>query len=172
MGGQIGRSYRETFMALEITQHEANGVCILALKGRLVLGEESTGYRTTVDKLLSSETKRIVIDLEHARYIDSAGLGALLETHRTTKEKGGRLALCRRVARRRPGGAAPWGFQGAGFDFSLISPDQSAAILLLVFRNGSNCSTATPSDDEPVSVRQDSGACNSISPTTSFHSTH
>ena len=81
-------------MALEITQHEAKGICILALKGRLVLGDESGGYRTTVNKLLSSGTRRIVINLEQARYIDSAGLGALLETHRNTKEKGGRLALC------------------------------------------------------------------------------
>ena len=56
-------------MALEITQHEANGICILALKGRLVLGDESVGYRTTVNNLLSSGTKRIVINLEHARYI-------------------------------------------------------------------------------------------------------
>ena len=81
-------------MALEITRHEANGICILALKGRLVLGDESSGYRSTVDRLLSSGSKRIVIDLEHAHYIDSAGLGALIETHRTTKERGGRLALC------------------------------------------------------------------------------
>jgi len=81
-------------MALEITQQESNGICVLALKGRLVLGEESTGFRATVEKLLSSGTKRIVINLEHANYIDSAGLGALIETHRTTKEKGGRLALC------------------------------------------------------------------------------
>lgn len=81
-------------MALEITQHGANGICVLALKGRLVLGDESSGYRTTVHNLLSAGTKRIVINLEHARYIDSAGLGALIETHRSTKEKGGRLALC------------------------------------------------------------------------------
>lgn len=81
-------------MALEITQQEANGISILALKGRLVLGDESSGYRTTVMRLLSSGSKRIVIDLGQAHYIDSAGLGALIETHRTTKEKGGRLALC------------------------------------------------------------------------------
>lgn len=81
-------------MVLEITQHEANGISILALKGRLVLGDESSGYRTTVMRLLSSGSRRIVINLEHAHYIDSAGLGALIETHRTTKEKGGRLALC------------------------------------------------------------------------------
>ena len=81
-------------MALEITQQEANGICILALRGRLVLGQESSGFRTTVSNLLSSGTKRIVINLQQAIYIDSAGLGALLETHRTTKEKGGRLTLC------------------------------------------------------------------------------
>jgi len=81
-------------MPLEITQREANGIFILALRGRLVLGQESSGFRATVDKLLSSGTKRIVINLEHANYIDSAGLGALIETHRTTKEKGGRLTLC------------------------------------------------------------------------------
>lgn len=81
-------------MALEITQQEANGICILALRGRLVLGQESSGFRTTVSNLLSSGTRRIVINLQQANYIDSAGLGALLETHRTTKEKGGRLTLC------------------------------------------------------------------------------
>lgn len=81
-------------MALEITQQEANGICILALRGRLVLGQESSGFRTTVSNLLSSGAKRIVINLQQANYIDSAGLGALLETHRTTKEKGGRLTLC------------------------------------------------------------------------------
>jgi anti-anti-sigma factor len=81
-------------MPLEITQRDANGICILSLKGRLVLGEEGSGFRTTVNNLLSSEVTRIVINLEHANYIDSAGLGALIEAHRTTKAKGGRLALC------------------------------------------------------------------------------
>ena len=88
------RSTGRRVMPLEITQQEANGICILALKGRLVLGPENIGFRTTVDNLLSSGSKRIIINLEHANYIDSAGVGALIETHRTTKEKGGRLALC------------------------------------------------------------------------------
>jgi len=81
-------------VALEIAQRETNGICILALTGRLVLGKESGGFRTTVDNLVSSGVTRIVINLEHANYIDSAGLGALIETHRTTKAKGGRLTLC------------------------------------------------------------------------------
>lgn len=79
---------------LEITQRETNGIYLLALRGRLVLGDESIGLRTTVDNLLSSGAKRIVINLEHVDYVDSAGLGSLIEMHRNTKAKGGRLKLC------------------------------------------------------------------------------
>ena len=80
-------------MPLEITQRETNKICLLTLKGRLVLGEESNGLRTTIDNLLLSGVTKIVISLEQVNYVDSAGLGALIEIHRKTKAKGGRLAL-------------------------------------------------------------------------------
>jgi anti-sigma B factor antagonist len=79
---------------LEITQRETDGIYLLGLRGRLVLGQESGGLRTTIDNLLSSGATRIVINLEHVDYVDSAGLGSLIELHRTTKAKGGRLKLC------------------------------------------------------------------------------
>jgi len=81
-------------VALEITQREVKGIYLLALRGRLVLGDESNGLRTTVDKLLAAGATRIVVNLEHVDYVDSAGLGALIETHRRTKAKGGHLKLC------------------------------------------------------------------------------
>ena len=80
-------------MPLEITQREANGIYLLNLKGRLVLGPESNGLRTTIDSLLSSGAARIVVNLEDVNFVDSAGLGALIEIHRKTKAKGGRLIL-------------------------------------------------------------------------------
>ncbi|HET8923951.1 MAG TPA: STAS domain-containing protein [Candidatus Acidoferrum sp.] len=80
-------------MPLEITQRESNGICILSLSGRLVLGEESSGFREAVENLLSSGNTRLVINLQHANYIDSAGLGALIEAFRTAKAQGGRLKL-------------------------------------------------------------------------------
>ena len=80
-------------MPLEITQREMNGIYLLALRGRLVLGEESSGFRATVDNLLSLGATRIVVNLEHVHYVDSAGLGALIEAHRKAKAKGGRLKL-------------------------------------------------------------------------------
>jgi anti-anti-sigma factor len=81
-------------MPLEITQRETNGIYLLALKGRLVLGEESIGLLTLIDNLLASGATRIVINLEQVHYVDSAGLGALIEIQRKTKAKGGGFKLC------------------------------------------------------------------------------
>ena len=78
-------------MPLEITQREMNGIYLLALNGRLVLGKESSGLLTVIDNLLASGGTRIVINLEHVNYVDSAGLGTLIETHRKTKARGGYL---------------------------------------------------------------------------------
>jgi anti-anti-sigma factor len=78
---------------LEITQRETNGIYLLTLKGRLVLGLESNGLRTTIDNLLLSGATRIVVNLEDVNFVDSAGLGTLIEIHRKTKDKGGRLML-------------------------------------------------------------------------------
>ena len=80
-------------MSLEIIQRETNGIYLLGLNGRLVLGEESSGVRATVDNLLSSGATKIIINLEHVNFVDSAGLGALIEAHRKTKAAGGRLML-------------------------------------------------------------------------------
>jgi anti-sigma B factor antagonist len=86
-------AHGEVTVPLEITQREMDGIYLLALRGRLVLGEESSGFRMTVDNLLSSGATRIVVNLEHVNYVDSAGLGALIEAHRKTKANGGRLRL-------------------------------------------------------------------------------
>jgi len=84
----------EATMPLEITQREMNGIYVLALKGRLVLGQESSGLHIMIDNLLASGVTRIVINLEHVNYVDSAGLGALIEMHRKTKARDGSLKLC------------------------------------------------------------------------------
>ena len=81
-------------MPLEVTQREINGICVLALNGRLVLGQESNGFRTVIDNLLASGATRIVINLEQVNYVDSAGLGALIEMHRKSKAEGVGLKLC------------------------------------------------------------------------------
>jgi anti-sigma B factor antagonist len=79
---------------LEITQRAMDGIHVLVLRGRLALGDESNGLRSAIDQLLAAGSMRIVLNLEHLNYVDSAGLGALIETQRKTKATGGQLKLC------------------------------------------------------------------------------
>jgi len=94
-GGEIPANLQEArlLLSLEIIQREAEGVCVLTLNGRLVLGQESNGFRKTIENILASGITRLVINLEHVNYIDSAGLGTLIEAHRTANATGGRLRL-------------------------------------------------------------------------------
>jgi anti-sigma B factor antagonist len=80
-------------LALEITQRETNGIYLLSLRGRLAMGDEATGFRSTIDNLLGAGATRILVNLEHVNYVDSAGLGTLIEAHRKVKAKGARLRL-------------------------------------------------------------------------------
>ena len=63
-------------------------------KGVLCSDKRATGCVTMIDNLLGSGATRIIVNLKHVNYVDSAGLGALIEMHRKTKAKGGGLKLC------------------------------------------------------------------------------
>jgi anti-sigma B factor antagonist len=76
-------------MSLEIEQHGRDGVVILALKGRIVLGDELEKFRTAMDDLLVAGQTRVAVDLREVDYIDSSGLGCLVMQHtRTVKAEG------------------------------------------------------------------------------------
>src|ERR1700722_20018615 len=75
-------------MTLKITGREVDGVEVLALEGRIVLGEETVTLREKVDALLASGKKKIVLDLKNVTMIDSSGLGALVSVHSSAKSSG------------------------------------------------------------------------------------
>jgi anti-sigma B factor antagonist len=81
-------------MALKITDREVNGVAVLALEGRIVLGEETVTLREKVKGLLAAGEKKLVLDLKDVTLIDSSGLGALVTAHSSAQSSGAVLWLC------------------------------------------------------------------------------
>ena len=81
-------------MALQIASHEVAGVVVLALDGRIVLGEETIALRDKVKGLLGEGKKKIVLDLKNVTMIDSSGLGTLVTVHSSAKSNGATLRLC------------------------------------------------------------------------------
>jgi len=81
-------------MALEIAEHQVEGVTVLALKGRITVGEV-TPVREKITQLLAAGHNQIVLDLEQVDYIDSTGLGNLVISYTQVQKAGGALKLLR-----------------------------------------------------------------------------
>jgi anti-sigma B factor antagonist len=80
-------------VALRMTEREVNGVSVIDLEGRIVLGEESNSFREKVKSLLAAGKKKIVLNLANVSYIDSAGLGTLVATFHSARSQGATLKL-------------------------------------------------------------------------------
>ena len=81
-------------MPLKITSHDVDGVTVLLLDGRIVLGEETVALREKVKNLLAEGKKKLVLNLKNVSMIDSSGLGALVAAHSSAKTAGAKLLLC------------------------------------------------------------------------------
>jgi anti-sigma B factor antagonist len=73
---------------------EVNGVSVVDLEGRIVLGEESNFLREKVKSLVAAGKRKIVLNMANVKYIDSAGLGALVAAHVSAKSQGASVRLC------------------------------------------------------------------------------
>src|SRR5438445_5231044 len=81
-------------MALKLTSREVDGITVVGLDGRIVLGEETSNLRESVKNLVSGGKKKLVLDMKNVTMIDSSGLGALVAAYSSAKSGGATLRLC------------------------------------------------------------------------------
>lgn len=79
---------------MQITERTDGDVTILAVKGRLVLGDGDDSFVNAVNRLAYSGRTKIVLNLDDVTYIDSAGLGVLVSKYVTLRNRGGNLKVC------------------------------------------------------------------------------
>src|SRR5690242_12219864 len=72
---------------------KVGAVTIVDLNGRITLGDGTRVVRETVIDMLKSGQQRILLNLGHVRYIDSAGLGELVRAYTTVVHRGGQIKL-------------------------------------------------------------------------------
>ena len=78
---------------MQIDERIVGNVTILDLKGKITLGEGDEALRERITQLMSKDQKRILLNLADVPYIDSAGLGEIVRTYTTVKNRGGQLKL-------------------------------------------------------------------------------
>jgi anti-sigma B factor antagonist len=79
-------------MKLNISTKQIGDVSVVALKGRILLGEESSSLRERIKSLIG-DGKKIVLNMANVTYIDSTGLGILVAAHVSAKKQGTALHL-------------------------------------------------------------------------------
>jgi anti-sigma B factor antagonist len=78
---------------LQITERSINGLVILQLDGHLVFDESDGILRERVRSLVAAGARLLLLDLHGLSYIDSGGMGALVELYLHVARRGGRLTL-------------------------------------------------------------------------------
>ncbi len=78
---------------MDINVRARSGVHLIQLKGDLKLGDPVDAFRQAVDDLLRGGESRFVIDLQQVPMVDSSGIGVLVRTLTSAKQRGGSLKL-------------------------------------------------------------------------------
>ena len=80
-------------MQLEIQLRDAEGVTCLDLTGKILLGEETDALRAQVKKIIEDRKKKVLLNLNGVTYLDSTGVGTVVEAYLSVKKVGGKMAL-------------------------------------------------------------------------------
>ena len=80
-------------MHLEIQQREKEGITILDLKGKIVLGPEDLSLRERLLSLVADGIRNVILNLKEVDHIDTAGVGTIALCTEKFRAAGGRLVL-------------------------------------------------------------------------------
>jgi anti-sigma B factor antagonist len=75
---------------VKINTRKVNGVMVVDISGRIVLGEGGS-LRDAINAVLFGGEKKLLLNLAEVDYIDSTGLGELINTHTTVLKHGGQI---------------------------------------------------------------------------------
>ena len=78
---------------MKIEERAVDGVTILDLHGKMLIGEGDELLREKINQLVENGTERIVLNLAEVPYVDSAGLGEIVRCYTTVSRKNGKLKL-------------------------------------------------------------------------------
>ncbi len=63
-------------------------------EGRLVGGDETDELRATVNRLVESNIRKLIVDLSRVKFMNSTGIGALVSIHTTYRRREWKAVLC------------------------------------------------------------------------------
>lgn len=86
-------------MSFSLNTRKVNDIVVVDMTGRLAAGEAVLLLRNTVRRFVEDGTTKFVLNLGEVTHIDSSGLGELITTYTTIRNRKGDVKLARLTAR-------------------------------------------------------------------------
>jgi anti-sigma B factor antagonist len=78
---------------MRIEERIVNNVAVVTVHGDIVLNASGPDLADKVRSLLEQDRRRIVLDVGDVRYVDSGGIGELVESFTAAQHRGGSIKL-------------------------------------------------------------------------------
>ena len=78
---------------MKIKEKIENDVAILQISGKLMGGPETQQIHEHIKGLITDNVVNVIIDIGKVKWMNSSGLGVLMASYTTIKNKGGNLKL-------------------------------------------------------------------------------
>ncbi|HEY6953389.1 MAG TPA: STAS domain-containing protein [Bacteroidota bacterium] len=80
---------------MKFKSRESKGITVIELTGNVMGGPDATTLNEQLHKLIDADKKRVVVDLDEVKFINSSGLGMLIGGLTTLRNSGGEMKLAR-----------------------------------------------------------------------------
>ena len=80
-------------MSLSLNTRKVDGVVIVDMSGKLTIGEPVLSLREAVRRFVEDGSRKFVLNLGEVSYIDSSGLGELVTTYTSLRNREGNVNL-------------------------------------------------------------------------------
>jgi anti-sigma B factor antagonist len=90
-----------SFMSLSLKTRRVEDISILDLSGKLTIGEPVLLLRETLRSSVTEGERKFILNLGEVSYIDSSGLGELVSSYTTIRNKGGDVKLLKLTSKTR-----------------------------------------------------------------------
>lgn len=78
---------------MTIRQREIGDVVVLDIDGKIMGGVDSELFQETIQSLIDSGKRKVLVNLERVKWINSTGLGVLIAGFSALQKSGGKLKL-------------------------------------------------------------------------------
>ncbi len=86
-------------MRMKISRTDKDDVTVIAISGKLMGGPDADAFAEHVRQILGEGRRKLLVDLGDVSWVNSTGLGILIEGHGQVNRAGGEMKLCK-VSRR------------------------------------------------------------------------